>query len=177
MADDGSRLVFWGAPDGASSVEISWIVPGVGKRGRDRQVPRVEATHARVRRWGGRGPGEQLMSVEDADRLVQELELFQAQQAVIGLEQARRRQERLASLASRCPHCDVMRSYVGLERLLEGSRLRVAFLGDVGGTSNVEVHMYECAYCGSIELFRAGGPIDHPLQGNAEPGPGPTQEP
>ena len=174
MADDRSQLIFWAAPDGASSVEITWILPDAGRLGRDKRVPRAEATHARVRRWGGHGPGEQVMSVADADRLVHELELFQAQQAVIGIEQARRRQARLASLASRCPHCDVVRAYVGLEQLLEGSRSRVAFLGDVWGTSNVDVHMYQCTYCGSIELFRAGGPIDHPLRGNTEPGSDPT---
>jgi len=174
VADDVSQLIFWAAPDGASSVEITWILPDAGRLGRDRRVPRAEATHARVRRWGGNGPGEQVMSVEDADRLVQELELFQAQQAVIGIEQARRREARLASLASRCPHCDVARTYMGLEQLLEGSRSRVAFLGDVWGTSNVDVHMYQCAYCGSIELFRDGGPIEHPLPGSAEAGPGPT---
>jgi hypothetical protein len=174
VADDVSQLIFWAAPDGASSVEITWILPDAGRLGRDKRVPRAEATHARVRRWGGNGPGEQVMSVEDADRLVQDLELFQAQQAVIGIEQARRREARLASLASRCPHCDVARTYVGLEQLLEGSRSRVAFLGDVWGTSNVDVHMYQCAYCGSIELFRDGGPIEHPLPGSADAGPGPT---
>lgn len=174
MADDGSQLIFWGAPDGASSVEITWILRGTGRRGRDKRVPRAEATDARVRRWGGRRPGEQVMSVADADRLVHELELFQAQQAVIGIEQARRRQTRIASLTSRCPHCDVVRAYAGLERLLEGSRLSVAFLGDVWGTSNLDVHVYQCTYCGSIELFRAGGPIEHPLHGNKEPGPGPA---
>jgi hypothetical protein len=161
MADDGSQLIFWAAPDGASSVEITWIVPGTGRRGRDRPVPRAEATHARVRRWGGHAPGEQIMSPEDADRLVHELEVFQAQQAVIGLEQARRRQARVASLSSRCPHCDVVRTYAGIHRQLEGP-------------STLEMHVYQCAYCGSLELFRAGGPIDHPLQGNTEPGPGPT---
>jgi hypothetical protein len=174
VADDGSQLIFWAAPDGASSVEITWIVPAAGRRGRDRHVPRAEATHARVRRWGGHEPGERVMSVEDADRLVRELELYQAQQAVIGIEQARRRQARIAKLTSRCPHCDVARAYVGLEQLLEGSRSRVAFFGDVSGTSNVDVHMYQCAYCGSIELFRDGGPIDHPLPGSAEAGSDPT---
>ena len=161
MADDGSQLIFWAAPDGASSVEITWIVPAVKKRRRDRRVPRAEATHARVRRWGGREPGEQVVSAEDADRLVHELEVFQTQQAVIGIEQARRRQARVASLSSRCPHCDVVRTYAGVHRQLVGP-------------STLDVHVYQCAYCGSIELFRAGGPIDHPLQGNAEPGPGPA---
>jgi len=174
VADDGSQLIFWAAPDGASSVEITWIVPAAGRRGRDRHVPRAEATHARVRRWGGHEPGERVMSVEDADRLVRVIHLYQAQQAVIGIEQARRRQARIAKLTSRCPHCDVARAYVGLEQLLEGSRSRVAFFGDVSGTSNVDVHMYQCAYCGSIELFRDGGPIDHPLPGSAEAGSDPT---
>jgi hypothetical protein len=38
--------------------------------------------------------------------------------------------------------------------------------------SNVNVHVYQCAYCGSIELFRDGGPIEHPLAGNREIGGG-----
>jgi hypothetical protein len=158
VADDGSQLIFWAAPDGATSVEITWIVPHTGKRGRDKRVPRAEATHARVRRWGGRAPGEQVISAGDADQLVHDLELFQVQHAVIGIEQARRRQTRTASLTSRCPHCDVVRVYAGIDR----------------GTSNLDVHVYQCTYCGSIELFRAGGPIDHPLHGNAEPGSDPT---
>ena len=158
MADDGSQLIFWAAPDGATSVEITWIVPKAGKRGREERVPRARATHARVRRWGGREPGEQVMAAGDADRLVHELEVFQTQHAVIGIEQARRRQTRIASLTSRCPHCDVVRVYAGLERR----------------ASNVDVHVYQCTYCGSIELFRAGGSIEHPLRGNAKPGSDPT---
>ncbi|HKV66745.1 MAG TPA: hypothetical protein VJN72_01565 [Gaiellales bacterium] len=161
MADDGSQLIFWAAPDGASSVEITWIVPAVKKHRDDKRVPRAEATHARVRRWGGNGAGEQVVRAEDADRLVHELEVYEAQQTVIGIEQARRRQARIASLSSRCPHCDVVRTYAGVQRQLDG-------------VSNLGVHVYQCSYCGSIELFRAGGPIDHPLQGNTEPGPGPT---
>jgi hypothetical protein len=162
VADDGSQLIFWAAPDGASSVEITWIVPGAGKRGRDRRVPRAEATHARVRRWGGREPGDQVVSVEEADRLVHALEVFQAQQAVIGIEQARRRQARIASLTSRCPHCDVVRAYAGVQRQIEAP-------------SNLGVHVYQCSYCGSIELFRAGGPIDHPLPGSANAGTVPAE--
>lgn len=161
MADDDSQLIFWAAPDGASSVEITWIVPAIKKRRADRRVPRTEATHARVRRWGGREPGDQIVTAEDADRLVRELEVFQAQQAVLGIEQTRRRQARLASLSSRCPHCDVTRTYAGVQRQLEGP-------------SHLGVHVYQCSYCGSIELFRDGGSIDHPLPGSAEPGPGPT---
>jgi hypothetical protein len=81
-------------------------------------------------------------------------------------ERDRGREAWISSLASRCPHCEIARAYAGLERLLEGSRSRVAFLGDVWGTSNIDVHVYQGTYCGSIEMFRAGGPIEHPLQGN-----------
>lgn len=52
MADDESRMLFWGSPDGADSVEITWIVPGAAALGRDKRVPRGEATHARVPEWG-----------------------------------------------------------------------------------------------------------------------------
>lgn len=174
MADDASQVTFWSAPDGASSVEITWILPGAGMLGRDKRVPRAEATHARVRRWGGSGPAEQVMSAADADKLVHELQLFHAQRAVDGIENERRRDTWIASLTSRCPHCDTVRAYAGLEQLVEGSRTKIAFLGDVWGTSNVDVHVYQCTYCGSIELFRDGGPIEHPLAGNRSPGPGPV---
>jgi hypothetical protein len=32
--------------------------------------------------------------------------------------------------------------------------------------SNFDVHVYTCAYCGSIELFQSGS-LRHPLSGNA----------
>lgn len=154
MADDGSQLVFHDAPDGSSSVEITWILPGAGMLGRDKRVPRAQGTHPQVRRWGGDGPGEQVVSSADADRLVHELELHQARQAVDGIERDRRREIWIDSLTSRCPHCDAVRA-----------------LGDVWGTSNIDVHVYQCTHCGSIELFRDGGPIEHPLQGQP-PGAG-----
>jgi hypothetical protein len=166
VSDDASQLVFHGAPDGSRTVEITWIIPGAGMLGRDKRVPRPEATHACVRRWRGDQPEEQVITRTEADTVIHELELFQAEQAVDGIERERRRETWIASLTSRCAHCDVVRTYAGLERLLEGSRMNVAFLGDVWGTSNVDVHVYQCTYCGSIELFRDGGPIEHPLQGN-----------
>jgi hypothetical protein len=54
---------------------------------------------------------------------------------------------------------------MGVEQLQEGSRTSVVLLGE-WATSNVDVHVYQCTYCGSMELFRAGGPIEHPLTGN-----------
>jgi hypothetical protein len=167
VAADGSQLIFRDTPDGSRTVELTWIVRGAGMLGRDKRVPRAEATHARVRRWGDGGPDEDVLTVADADRLVQELELHQARRAVDGIEHERRRETWVASITSRCPHCDVARTYAGLERLLEGSRTSVAFLGDVWGTSNVDVHVYQCTYCGSIELFRDGGPVEHPLDGHS----------
>lgn len=75
----------------------------------------------------------------------------------------------IASLRSTCPHCQTPRVYAGLEKLQEGSNLRVAFLGETLAMSNVNVHVYQCGYCGSIELFRDGGPIEHPIAGNRTP--------
>jgi hypothetical protein len=173
VPDDDSRRTFWGSPDGARSVEITWIVPDAGRFGRDRRAPRGEATHARVRRWGGRAAGEQVVTAAEADALVHELELFAAQQAVDGIEQERRRTAWLDSLVSTCPHCQTPRAYAGLEQLQEGSWGRVAMLGEAWAMSNVNVHVYQCTYCGSIELFRDGGPIEHPLAGNrGAPGAG-----
>jgi hypothetical protein len=169
---DGSQLIFRNTRDGSRTVEITWIVPGAGMLGRDKRVPRAEATHACVRRWGGPGPDEEVIAVTAADRLVRELQLQEAERAVDGIEHERRRETWIASITSRCPHCDVVRTYAGLERLLEGSRTSVAFLGDVWGTSNFDVHVYQCTYCGSIELFRDGGPIEHPLEGH-----GPSEPP
>jgi hypothetical protein len=168
MADDGSRLVFWGSPDGADSVEITWIVPGTGALGRDKRVPRSEATHARVRVWGGPAPGARLLDALEANDLVHHLELHQAQTAVDGAEQDGQRDAWMATLCSSCPHCQSPRAYAGLERLQEGSWGRIALLGETWGMSNVDVHVYQCMYCGSIELFRAGGPVEHPLAGNRE---------
>jgi hypothetical protein len=177
MGDDGSRIVFWGSPEGASSVEIEWIVPRAGRLGRDRRVPRPQATHARVRQWGGTSPGERVIPVTEAAALVRRLELHQAREAVDGIERDRRRDAWVATLCSTCPHCLTPRAYAGLEQLQEGSRGRIAILGDAWGMSNVDVHVYQCTYCGSIELFRAGGPISHPLAGNRGDRPDAAPEP
>jgi len=168
MADDESRMVFWGSPDGADSLEITWILPGAGTLGRDKRVPRAEATHARVQTWGGRAPGTRVLSALEANDLIDHLKLHQAQTAVDGIEQDGRRDAWIATLCSSCPHCQSPRAYAGLEQLQEGSWGRIALLGETWGMSNVDVHVYQCMYCGSIELFRAGGPIEHPLAGNRD---------
>jgi hypothetical protein len=85
-----------------------------------------------------------------------------------GADQQRRMDAWLATLTSTCPHCHTARAYTGLEQLQEGSRGRVALLGETLGMSNLNVHVYQCTYCGSIELFRDGGPIEHPLAGNRD---------
>jgi hypothetical protein len=81
-------------------------------------------------------------------------------------EQRRRLEAWKATLTSTCPHCQTARAYAGREQLQEGSAARVAILGETLAMSNLNVHVYQCTYCGSIELFRDGGPIEHPLAGN-----------
>ncbi|HYX84723.1 MAG TPA: hypothetical protein VE777_07115 [Gaiellales bacterium] len=172
MGGDDSRTIFWGSPDGARSIEITWIVPGAGTFGRERRVPRSQATHARVRQWGGTRAGDRVVPAAEAEELVHDLELYQAQEAVDGIERERRRDAWLQTLCSTCPHCQTPRAYAGLEQLQEGGWGRVALFGEPWAMSNVNVHVYQCAYCGSIELFRDGGPIEHPLAGNREIGGG-----
>jgi hypothetical protein len=81
-------------------------------------------------------------------------------------ERQRRMEAWMATLTSTCPHCQTARAYAGREQLQEASRGRVAVLGEMLAMSNLNVHVYQCTYCGSIELFRDGGPIEHPLAGN-----------
>lgn len=83
-------------------------------------------------------------------------------------EKQRRMDAWLATLTSTCPHCQTARAYAGREQLQEGSRSRIALLGDTLGMSNLNVHVYQCTYCGSIELFRDGGPVEHPVAGNRD---------
>ncbi len=136
-ADD--RMVFWSSPDGARTVEVVWIEQGAGLLGRDRRVPRLKATNARITEWGGSAEGER---------------------------QSSRRGEVIATITSTCPHCRIARLYSGLERLQEGGILGVAILGEGWAGSNVDVHVYVCQSCGSLEFF-SDGILRHPLPGNA----------
>ena len=164
MADD-SRITFDGSPSGARGVEITWITKDTGRFGRDSSVPRNQASHARIREWGGSKAGERVVTVTEADAYIRDLRAYQEQQATAEADRKQRLDAWLATLCSACPHCQTPRVYSGVERLQEGSRTTVALLGD-WATSNVDVHVYQCAYCGSMELFRDGGPIEHPLAGN-----------
>ncbi len=85
-----------------------------------------------------------------------------------GTEEQQRMDAWLGSLCSTCPHCRTPRAYAGREQLQEASRGRVALFGEMLAMSNLNVHVYQCSYCGSIELFRDGGPIEHPLAGNRD---------
>jgi hypothetical protein len=165
MADD-SRITFPGSPAGVRKVEIAWITKDTGRFGRDSRVPRNQASHARVRESGGSNAGERVLTVTEADAYIRELQAYQDQEAAARLERERSRSAWLATLCSTCPHCQAPRAYVGLEQLQEGSRTSVALLGEAWSMSNVDVHVYQCTYCGSMELFRDGGPIEHPLAGN-----------
>ena len=169
MADDDSRITFPGSPDGARSVEITWNVPDVGRFGRDKRVPRAQATHAGIHEWGGSNEGERLVTVLEANAYIPQLKAYQEQQAADESERARKAKAWLDSLCSTCPHCNQPRKYMGLERLQEGGRTATVLLGDAWAMSNVDVHVYQCAYCGSLELFRDGGPIEHLIPGNHGP--------
>jgi hypothetical protein len=164
MADD-SRISFHGSPTGARTVEITWIAKDTGRFGRDSRVARNQASHARIREWGGSKAGERVVTVTEADAYIRELEAYGEQQASADEDRKRRLNAWLETLCSTCPHCQTPRVYSGVEQLQEGSRATVALLGE-WATSNVNVHVYQCAYCGSMELFRDGGPIAHPLAGN-----------
>jgi hypothetical protein len=169
VPDDDSRIIFWTSPGGARSVEITWIAEDAGRFGRDKRVARAEATHARIHEWGGSNEGDRVVTVVEADRYISDLKLHQAQQAVDGIETERKMATWLDSLCSRCPHCQEPRRYAGLQRLQEGGRANVWLMGEAWAMSNVDVHVYQCIYCGSLELFRDGGPIEHPIPGNRGP--------
>ncbi len=160
-------MVFWGSPTGAQSVEITWLKRGAGAFGRDKKVPPAEATHARIIEGGGSQAGERQVSLSEANEYARRLQLYADQQAAEGVTREIERERWLDGLSSTCPHCLGPRAYAGLEQLQEGSRSSVMFLGEGWAMSNVDVHVYQCLFCGSIELFR-DGPIEHPLRGNLE---------
>lgn len=164
MADD-SRIAFPGSPSGARAVEITWITKDTGRFGRDSRVPRNQASHARIREWGGSKAGERVVTVTEADAYIRDLQAHQEQEAIADADRKRRLDAWLETLCSTCPHCQTPRVYSGVEQLQEGSRAAGVLLGELA-TFNVNVHVYECTYCGSIELFRDGGRITHPLAGN-----------
>jgi hypothetical protein len=163
-ADD--RMVFWSSPDGARTVEVVWIEQGAGLLGRDRRVPRLKATNARITEWGGSAEGERMVTVFEANAYVKVLEELRDRQAEEAERQSSRRGEVIATITSTCPHCRIARLYSGLERLQEGGILGVAILGEGWAGSNVDVHVYVCQSCGSLEFF-SDGILRHPVPGNA----------
>src|SRR5436190_22215338 len=117
-ADD---LYYDWSPNGASSVEIEWIIPESGRFGRDKHVSHAEATHARIAEYGGSAEGERMVTRSEADAYVAELERAATEREAQRHEAGLRHTEWLAGLVSSCPHCgDRPRGYDGVSRLQSG---------------------------------------------------------
>jgi hypothetical protein len=152
------------SPSGATSVEIEWIVPDGGRFGRDRSVPRVEATHAKITEYGGTQSGSRTVLASEADALIRDVQLADAERQAKRETAAAERKQWLASLTSDCPRCQTPREYAGKRRVQTGGVMAEEMFG-VWAMANLDVHIYACRRCGSIELF-ADGPVPHPLPGN-----------
>jgi hypothetical protein len=164
MSDD-EKTQFKASPTGATWVEITWILPGAGMLGRDKQVPRSQATHARIEEVSGSNAGTRTVSAIDANAYVRQIEAFLAERDAVRKAAADKRAEAVARLESTCPHCDTPRRYAGRRRLQTGGVGAEMVFGEMLTVSNVDVHIYTCPQCGSMETF-ADGVVAHPIAGN-----------
>jgi hypothetical protein len=162
MADDD--LHYDWAPGGGLSIDIEWIIPDGGRFGRDRHVSKAEASHAKITVRGGTEAGERIVTRGVADAYAAELDRTAADLDAKQREDELRHAEWLAGLVSTCPHCDRPRAYEGLRRLQSGGVGAEMVFGTLS-VSNIDLHVYACAYCGSIELFEQGS-VRHPFAAN-----------
>jgi hypothetical protein len=163
VADD-TRVTLPFSPSGATLVEIEWIVPDAGRFGRDKGVTRMEATHAKITEYGGSNEGTRTVLAGEADALIREVQLADAERQATKQEAARKYDDWLAGLVSRCERCDMPREYAGRRRVQTGGVFAEEMVGG-WAVSNLDVHVYRCKHCGSLELF-ADGAVPHPLKGN-----------
>ncbi|MDX6548228.1 MAG: hypothetical protein QOG33_1778 [Gaiellales bacterium] len=164
MANDDIRFDW--SPDGASAVAVEWIIPEAGRFGRDRHVSRADASHAKITETGGAASGSRVVTRGEADAYVAELTRAAAEHGAKLEADAAERQRWRDGLSSRCPHCgDEPRYYDGRQRLQSGGAGAEMVFGALS-VSNVDVHVYICGYCGSIELFQ-DRQLPHPLPGNS----------
>ena len=164
MAADDLRYDW--SPSGAHSVEVEWIIPESGRFGRDRHVAHDHATHARITEHGGSDEGERVVTRGEADAYIAELERAATERGAQEHEKSLRQAEWLAGLVSTCSHCgDQPREYDGVRRLQSGGVGAEMVFGTLS-VSNIDLHVYTCAYCGSVELFQTSS-LPHPFAGNA----------
>lgn len=154
MADD-EHLTFDTSPSGASSVEFTWLIPDSGAFGRDRTVPRSQATHARIVETGGANPGSKVVPQIEAIDYAATIERFIAERDATHTTRSREWQNWVGTLVSQCGRCGAARQYVGFRRF--------QLAGAVLGTAHF--HIYACPHCGSLEQF-IDGIVPHPLAGN-----------
>jgi hypothetical protein len=165
VADD-KHVTFDATPGGGSFAEVTWILPDAGMMGRDKTVPRSEATHAKITEVGGSNAGTRVVTAGEADAYIAQVQRYLAERDAAAREEAARRQTAIAALVSTCPHCDQPRAYQGVRQLQSGSVGAEMMFGELFTVSNAGVHWYMCQTCGSVELF-ADGLVRHPLSGNA----------
>jgi hypothetical protein len=163
VADD-THVTLPFSPSGANLVEIEWILPDAGRFGRDKGVPRMEATHAKITEYGGSKEGTRTVMAGEADALIREVQLADAERQASNQEAERRYEDWLSGLVSRCERCETPREYAGTRRVQTGGVFAEEMVG-AWAVSNLDVHVYRCKHCGSLELF-ADGAVPHPLKGN-----------
>jgi len=143
--------------------------------GRDKTVPRADATHAELEVTGLDGKTRtRRVELAEADAFLREAAAIHERDRAFSVANAGRRErataeraERSASVVPRCLYCDVPREHQGRRDLMSlGVADQLARTDDLG-RARPESRPYEeyaCPRCGSVELFRAGV-LDHPLGG------------
>src|SRR5215207_7850686 len=130
-------------PDNALAATVTFKA---AKPGRDRTVPRADATYAELEITGLDGKvRSRRVELAEADAFV--------------------RAARSAAVVPRCPYCDVAREHQGRRNLVSLGVPEQLARPEELGRSRPESRPYEeyaCPRCGSVELFRAGV-LDHPL--------------
>ncbi len=160
-------------PGGDQAAVLTWRAPRDGLRPGDRDVPRLEATHALLRTTDLDGRGhEKRLELSEADAYLAEARALAARSAEVirNAKQARtavavEREEVQATIDLTCPHCAIARAYRGRREIVTAARP-----GELGRSGDLALsqlgaimyHEYACPRCGSVELF-TDGPLSHPL--------------
>src|SRR5215207_8347823 len=157
-------------PDNALAATVTFKA---AKPGRDRTVPRADATYAELQITGLDGKvRSRRVELAEADAFVREAQAIHARDRAFSAAAAQRgdaaaheRAARSAALVPRCPYCDMAREHQGRRNLVSLGVPEQLARPEELGRSRPETRPYEeyaCPRCGSVELFRAGV-LDHPL--------------
>ncbi|WP_372788526.1 hypothetical protein [Paraconexibacter sp.] len=160
-------------PGGDQAAVLTWRAPREGLRPGDRDVTRLEATHALLRTTDLDGRGhERRLELDEADAYLRDARALAARGAEIDknakqrhAEIAAARQELQDDIDLSCPHCGLARAYRGRREIVTTARPGELQRADDLARSHlgsVVYHEYACPRCGSVELF-SDGPLSHPL--------------